>query len=48
MPLHASLPIVRVEHSSIRTIETRNTENLFGLWSGTSPCIARSTLGLSR
>lgn len=34
MPLHAERPIVRVEHSSMRTIETRNTENLFGLWSG--------------
>jgi hypothetical protein len=37
MPLHAERPIVRVEHSSMRTIETRNTENLFGLWSGMCP-----------
>jgi hypothetical protein len=37
MPLHAERPIVRVEHSSMRTIETRNTENLFGLWSGMYP-----------
>lgn len=36
MVLHAERPIVRVEHSSIRTIETRNMENLFGLWSGES------------
>ena len=34
MVLRAERPIVRVEHSSMRTIETRNTENLFGLWSG--------------
>lgn len=34
MPLRADLPIVRVEHSSMHTIETRNPENLFGLWSG--------------
>jgi hypothetical protein len=34
MPLRAERPIVRVEHSSMRTIETRSTENLFGLWSG--------------
>ncbi|RYN70129.1 hypothetical protein AA0119_g13699, partial [Alternaria tenuissima] len=33
MPLRAERPIVRVEHSSMRTIETRSTENLFGLWS---------------
>lgn len=35
MPLHAARPIVRVEHSSMHTIETRNAENLFGLWTGT-------------
>jgi hypothetical protein len=34
MPLRAELPIVRVEHGSMHTIETRNPENLFGLWSG--------------
>ncbi|CBX96130.1 hypothetical protein IAQ61_001308 [Plenodomus lingam] len=38
MPLHSERPIVRVEHSSIRTIETRNTENLFGLWSVFARC----------
>ncbi|KAF2025573.1 DUF1752-domain-containing protein [Setomelanomma holmii] len=38
MPLHAARPIVRVEHSSMRTIETRNTENLFGLWSVFARC----------
>ncbi|KAL6710305.1 hypothetical protein ACN47E_009251 [Coniothyrium glycines] len=38
MPLHAERPIVRVEHSSMRTIETRNTENLFGLWSVFARC----------
>ncbi|KAF1969994.1 DUF1752-domain-containing protein [Bimuria novae-zelandiae CBS 107.79] len=38
MPLHAALPIVRVEHGSMHTIETRNTENLFGLWSVFSKC----------
>jgi hypothetical protein len=27
---------MRVEHGSMRTIETRNPENLFGLWSGES------------
>lgn len=34
MPLRAERPIVRVEPSSMRTIETSSTENLFGLWSG--------------
>ncbi|KAI8931542.1 hypothetical protein NX059_011197 [Plenodomus lindquistii] len=38
MPLHSERPIVRVEHSSMRTIETRNTENLFGLWSVFARC----------
>ncbi|KAJ4298974.1 hypothetical protein N0V90_004218 [Kalmusia sp. IMI 367209] len=38
MPLHASLPIVRIEHGSMHTIETRNAENLFGLWSVFSKC----------
>ncbi|KAJ4371843.1 hypothetical protein N0V86_008397 [Didymella sp. IMI 355093] len=38
MPLRAELPIVRVEHSSMHTIETRNPENLFGLWSVFSKC----------
>ncbi|KAF1351533.1 DUF1752-domain-containing protein [Lizonia empirigonia] len=38
MPLRADLPIVRVEHSSMHTIETRNPENLFGLWSVFSKC----------
>jgi hypothetical protein len=42
MPLHAARPIVRVEHGSMHTIETRNAENLFGLWSGTSPTHWRS------
>lgn len=36
MPLHAERPIVRVEHGSMRTIETRNVENLHGLWTGKS------------
>ncbi|CAI6331983.1 unnamed protein product [Periconia digitata] len=38
MPLHADRPIVRVEHDSMRSIETRNPENLFGLWSVFSKC----------
>ncbi|RYN63469.1 hypothetical protein AA0117_g12767, partial [Alternaria alternata] len=38
MPLRAERPIVRVEHSSMRTIETRSTENLFGLWSVFARC----------
>ncbi|KAF3032086.1 hypothetical protein E8E12_003027 [Didymella heteroderae] len=38
MPLRAKLPIVRVEHGSMHTIETRNPENLFGLWSVFSKC----------
>ncbi|KAF1850397.1 DUF1752-domain-containing protein [Cucurbitaria berberidis CBS 394.84] len=38
MVLRAEHPIVRVEHSSMRTIETRNTENLFGLWSVFARC----------
>ncbi|KAF1945139.1 DUF1752-domain-containing protein [Clathrospora elynae] len=38
MPLHAERPIVRVEHSSMHTIETRNAENLFGLWSVFARC----------
>ncbi|KAJ4376345.1 hypothetical protein N0V83_001628 [Neocucurbitaria cava] len=38
MVLRAERPIVRVEHSSMRTIETRNTENLFGLWSVFARC----------
>lgn len=42
MPLHAARPIVRVEHGSMHTIETRNAENLFGLWSGMSPMHWRS------
>ncbi|CAO2658385.1 Nn.00g061080.m01.CDS01 [Neocucurbitaria sp. VM-36] len=38
MVLRAERPIVRVEHSSMRTIETRDTENLFGLWSVFARC----------
>jgi hypothetical protein len=38
MPLRSELPIVRVEHGSMHTIETRNAENLFGLWSVFSKC----------
>ncbi|OAG00163.1 DUF1752-domain-containing protein [Paraphaeosphaeria sporulosa] len=38
MPLHAARPIVRVEHGSMHTIETRNAENLFGLWSVFKQC----------
>ncbi|KAF2124083.1 DUF1752-domain-containing protein [Dothidotthia symphoricarpi CBS 119687] len=38
MPLHSELPIVRVEHGSMHTIETGNAENLFGLWSLFSKC----------
>ncbi|KAJ4349385.1 uncharacterized protein N0V89_008000 [Didymosphaeria variabile] len=38
MPLHATRPIVRVEHGSVHTIETRNAENLFGLWSVFKQC----------
>ncbi|KAH8695809.1 hypothetical protein GQ44DRAFT_634561 [Phaeosphaeriaceae sp. PMI808] len=38
MPLHSEHPIVRIEHSSMRTIETRDTENLFGLWSIFARC----------
>ncbi|KAL1610780.1 hypothetical protein SLS60_002451 [Paraconiothyrium brasiliense] len=38
MPLHAARPIVRVEHGSVHTIETRNPENLFGLWSVFKQC----------
>ncbi|EOA88288.1 hypothetical protein ACJQWK_01954 [Exserohilum turcicum] len=38
MPLHTQQPIVRVEPSSMRTIETRSTENLFGLWSVFARC----------
>ncbi|KAF2276496.1 DUF1752-domain-containing protein [Westerdykella ornata] len=38
MPLHAERPIVRVEPGSMHTIETRNPENLFGLWSVFSKC----------
>ncbi|PVH93977.1 DUF1752-domain-containing protein [Periconia macrospinosa] len=38
MPLHADRPIVRVEHDSMRSIEIRNPENLFGLWSVFSKC----------
>lgn len=38
MPLHAEQPIMRVEHGSMRTIETRNPENLFGLWSVFARC----------
>jgi hypothetical protein len=34
MPLRAERPIVRVEHSSLCTIEIRNTEIPIGLWSG--------------
>lgn len=34
MPLRAKLPVVRFEHGSIHTIETRNPENILGLWSG--------------
>ncbi|KAF2741872.1 DUF1752-domain-containing protein [Sporormia fimetaria CBS 119925] len=33
MPLHSERPVVRVEPSSMRTVETRDPENLFGLWS---------------
>lgn len=36
MPLRTEHPIVRVETGSIHTIETRDHQNLFGLWSGTS------------
>ncbi|EMD88705.1 hypothetical protein COCC4DRAFT_23327 [Bipolaris maydis ATCC 48331] len=38
MPLRAERPIVRVEPSSMRTIETSSTENLFGLWSVFARC----------
>ncbi|KAF2680841.1 DUF1752-domain-containing protein [Lentithecium fluviatile CBS 122367] len=38
MPLHAERPVMRVEHGSMRTIETRNPENLFGLWSVFARC----------
>ncbi|KAF1953253.1 DUF1752-domain-containing protein [Byssothecium circinans] len=38
MPLHSERPIVRVEHESMRTIETRNPENLYGLWSVLKTC----------
>ncbi|KAF2472470.1 DUF1752-domain-containing protein [Lindgomyces ingoldianus] len=38
MPLHTERPIVRVEPGSMHTIETRNPENLFGLWSVFSKC----------
>ncbi|ORX99617.1 hypothetical protein BCR34DRAFT_495234 [Clohesyomyces aquaticus] len=38
MPLVSERPIVRVEPGSMHTIETRNPENLFGLWSVFSKC----------
>lgn len=44
MPLRADLPIVRVEHGSMHSIETRNPENLFGLWSGECCCCCRRRL----
>jgi len=40
MPFRSENPIVRVEPSSMHTIDTRNAENLFGLWSGESLCCA--------
>ncbi|KAF2713958.1 DUF1752-domain-containing protein [Pleomassaria siparia CBS 279.74] len=38
MPLITQHPIVRVETGSIHTIETRDPQNLFGLWSVFSKC----------
>ncbi|KAF2634145.1 DUF1752-domain-containing protein [Massarina eburnea CBS 473.64] len=38
MPLHAARPLVHIEHDTISTIETRNPENLFGLWSVLKTC----------
>ncbi|KAF2181048.1 DUF1752-domain-containing protein [Zopfia rhizophila CBS 207.26] len=38
MPLRTERPIVRVEPGSMHAIETRNPENLFGLWSVFSKC----------
>ncbi|KAH7119694.1 hypothetical protein B0J11DRAFT_66410 [Dendryphion nanum] len=38
MPLYAERPIVRVEPGSMHSIETRDVENLFGLWSVFSKC----------
>ncbi|KAF2795060.1 DUF1752-domain-containing protein [Melanomma pulvis-pyrius CBS 109.77] len=38
MPLRTEYPIVRVETGSIHTIETRDPQNLFGLWSVFSKC----------
>lgn len=38
MPLYAERPIVRVEPGSMHTIEIRDVENLFGLWSVFSKC----------
>jgi hypothetical protein len=37
MPLHSEHPIVHVVPSSMNSIETRNPENLFGLWLGVFP-----------
>ncbi|KAF1993905.1 DUF1752-domain-containing protein [Amniculicola lignicola CBS 123094] len=38
MPLHSAHPIVHVVPSSMNSIETRNPENLFGLWLVFSKC----------
>ncbi|KAF2263097.1 DUF1752-domain-containing protein [Lojkania enalia] len=38
MPLRAERPIVRLVPGTVHTIETRNVENLFGLWSVFSKC----------
>ncbi|KAF2760322.1 DUF1752-domain-containing protein [Pseudovirgaria hyperparasitica] len=38
MPFASTNPIVRVEPDSMRTIDTSNVENLFGLWSVFSKC----------
>ncbi|KAF2494677.1 DUF1752-domain-containing protein [Lophium mytilinum] len=40
MPFYSENPIVRVESGAMHTIETRNAENLFGLWSVFSKCSA--------
>lgn len=38
MPFRSSNPIVKIETHSMHTIDTRNVENLFGLWSVFSKC----------
>ncbi|KAF2870373.1 hypothetical protein BDV95DRAFT_496422 [Massariosphaeria phaeospora] len=46
MPLRSDCPIVRIQSGAMHTIETRNAENLFGLWSVFSKCSSAMEDGL--